>query len=69
MTDEDLHRILDDSSKKITIPQFQEVIQALKNDVFHLMNDMGKPENEREWYSGEHNAFQIVLDLSEHIKE
>ena len=69
MTVEELHSILDDSSKKITLPQFQEVIQALKNDVFHLMNDMEKPKNEREWYSGEHNAFQIVLDLSEHIKE
>lgn len=64
MTTEELHNILDDEDKKLTVSELQEVVYQLKNDCFEELNS-----SDDRLYFGQANAFQICLDLLEHIKE
>lgn len=67
MTVEQLHDILDHKDKKLSINELCQVIYELKNDTLMYGNN----EQERvlkQYYYGESNAFQIVLDLLEHLE-
>ena len=70
MTTAELHQILDDESKKITLKEYQEILFQLKNDCTqHVDWDCDITSKEYQWYCGEMTGFQLALDLSEHIKE
>lgn len=81
MAFEQLHEILDDKDKQIYLDELKQVIYELKRDcnergldcLFLYTESNGKNElkeyGEYKFYSGEQNAFQIVLDLLEHLKE
>lgn len=70
MTNGELHDILDDENKKISLKEFRDILWKLKEDSLHeayklsyLMHPTAK------YYCGEVNAFYIALDLSEHIED
>lgn len=71
MTKEELHKILDDDSKKISLSEFREILYRMKADciqeIYNLKEDSINPK--AQFYYGEINAFYLALDLSEHIKE
>jgi len=67
MTFEELHKILDDENKKITLQEYQDVLCELKLDVFHEL--CNKSKDDYQWYMGESNGFQLALDLSEHLND
>lgn len=67
MTDIELHQILDDENKKLTAAELKQVIYELKQDCFHSQRDLKADSWEHTYYSGEQNAFQIALDLLEHL--
>lgn len=75
MTFEELHEILDNEDKKLSLKELEQVIYELKQDCFnreYLLLDMFRSEEVKfkiRYYQGEQNAFQIVLDLLEHLKE
>lgn len=80
MTTRELHEILDNKNRKLSLAELKQVIYELKQDCFNQTNDLleetAKGEVEREeyvhkngFYDGEQNAFQIVLDLLEHLEE
>ena len=72
----DLHKILDDENCKLSLAELKQVIYEMKQDAF---NEYGKAietksQNRQDirnigFYSGEQNAFQIVLDLLEHCDD
>lgn len=69
MTNEQLHQILDDENRKLTVDELKEVIYQLKND---CLNEQSKPRSKNDcwkthFYLGEVNAFYICLDLLAHI--
>lgn len=74
MTFEELHKILDNPNKQLTSAELAEVIYELKENVFqeamklYEYTDI-RSQKLQQWYFGEQNAFQIVLDLLEHLKE
>ena len=69
MTNGELHDILDNENKKISLKEFRYILWQLKEDCVKQVNklDVKDPLNQR--YYGEINAFYIALDLSEHIEE
>ena len=69
MTKEELHKILDDENKKITLSEFREMLYRMKEDCFEQINVLDNLDPKTQWYYGEINAFYLALDLSEHIKE
>ena len=72
MTVEELHQILDDENKKITLKEYQEILYELNWDVQSEICKLTKEDithPEIKWYNGEMNGFQLALSLSEHIKE
>ena len=70
MTKEELHKILDDENKKITVKEFQDILYRLKEDCFEQVYKLKDCSDIRvQYYNGEINAFYLALDLSEHIKE
>ena len=74
MTTEELHVILDDENKKLSIKEMREVIHQLENDVIQKAYEYCNRTNEQEnykygFYMGEVNAFILVLDLLEHLEE
>jgi hypothetical protein len=69
MTTAELHEILDDENRKITLKEYQEILYQLKSDVIHTLANSKVSTDEERWYAGEMNGFQLALDLSEHIKE
>lgn len=67
MTVGQLHDILDNDNKKLSKDEICQVIYELRNDTLSL----GNKEYEvglQKYYYGESNAFQIVLDLLEHLE-
>lgn len=79
MTFSELHEILDNEQRKLSPAELRQVIYELKQDCFEQTNKLlietANGEIEREdylhkngFYNGEQNAFQIVLDLLEHLK-
>lgn len=80
MTFTDLHKILDDENHKLSLDELKQVIYELKQDCFgetnKLRNDRINDTVEKDdfiykngFYNGEQNAFQIALDLLEHLGE
>ena len=71
MTVAELHEILDDENRKITLKEYQEILFQLKHDCTQQIVDWDCDitSKEYQWYYGEMNGFQLALDLSEHIKE
>lgn len=65
MTNAELHEILDDENKKISLKEFRDILWQLKEDCFDEINV--KKVSDQQFYYGEVNAFYIALDLSEHI--
>ena len=63
MTNGELHDILDDENKKISLKEFRNILYELINDCTR------EAINNLSFYQGEINAFYIALDLSEHIEE
>ena len=67
MTTAELQEILDDENRKLTADELKEVVYQLKQDTFD------KALNEENiyvarYYAGETKAFNICLDLLEHLK-
>jgi hypothetical protein len=67
MTTAELHEILDDENRKLTADELKEVVYQLKQDA------LDKALNEENfyvarYYAGETKAFNICLDLLEHLK-
>lgn len=71
MTTAELHKILDDEYKKISLEEYQNVLYQLKNDTIACATqeefELQKQTPKYHWYYGETNAFEIALALSEHI--
>lgn len=80
MTVEQLHDILDDENRKLTVDELKQIVYRLKLDAAGEFNKefdaaqesltlytTHKHEKLMQFYSGETNAFQICLDLLEHI--
>ena len=63
MTNGELHDILDDENKKISLKEFRDILYELIDDCTR------EAINNLSFYQGEINAFYISLDLSEHIEE
>lgn len=72
MTTAELHNILDDKNKKISLKEYQDILYQLKNDTIALATreEVEKQEETKRcyWYQGETNGFQIALELSKHIE-
>lgn len=72
MTVAELHELLDDENRKITLKEYQEILYQLKWDVQSEICKLTKEDVAHpniKWYNGEMNGFQLALSLSEHIKE
>ena len=62
----ELQNILNDKNKKITLFELKDIIQKLKKDCVQVqVNVIDK--NIIKFYTGEINAFQICLDLLDHL--
>lgn len=70
MTTNELHEILDDENRKLTADELKEVVYQLKQDTFDkYCEEMSKDNIQNsQFYGGETNAFQICLDLLEHLE-
>lgn len=66
MTTAELHEILDDENRKLTADELKEVVYQLKQDTFDAAFNTDKLYVP--YYEGATNAFQICLDLLEHLK-
>lgn len=74
MTFAELHKILDNENRKLTVSELKQVVYELKQDVFNeFVKTLERKSLDRQdirnigFYDGEQNAFQIVLDLLEHL--
>lgn len=71
MTTAELHEILDDENRKLTVEELRKILQELKQDCNdeYYKEFMGEGEEDIvNFYRGETNAFHICLDLLEHLK-
>ena len=70
MTTAELHEILDDENRKLTADELKEVVYQLKQDTFEKYGEALEVENLHisQFYLGETKAFEICLDLLEHLK-
>lgn len=78
MTFEELHEILDNENYKLSLKELQQVICELKqdchNETYKILKEYDNWGCEQidyvrdnSYYNGEVNAFQIALDLLEHL--
>ena len=71
MTTAELHKILDDENREITPKELCQIVCELKQDAwdeYYKENDKKDANNYKlAFYDGETNAFQIVLDLLDHL--
>jgi hypothetical protein len=70
MTTAELHEILDDENRKLTADELKEVVYQLKQDCYDEYSKALSNENLHisQYYLGETKAFEICLDLLEHLK-
>ena len=70
MTTEELHEILDDENRKLTADELKEDVWQLKQDTFEKYGEALEAEilHISQYYLGETKAFEICLDLLEHLK-
>ena len=76
MTFEQLHEILDDEKRKVSKEELAQIIYELKqdclNEVYCIDQGYYSPNTANAYehfYMGKSNAFQICLDLIEHLGE
>lgn len=70
MTFQELHEILDDEHRKLSKKELEQVIYELKQDCFdEIYSNEILTILQQQFYNGEANAFQICLDLLEHLDE
>lgn len=70
MTNGELHDILDDKNKKISLKEFRDILWELKKDCFDEINKLDVTDtNKTQFYYGSINVLYLALDLSEHIEE
>ena len=74
MTTNELHDILDDENRKLSLNELREVIYQLKTDVINKAYEYSGRTNKQAcykygFYMGEQNAFYLVLDLLEHLEQ
>lgn len=67
MTFEELHKILDDETRKISPSELQNILYELKQDCLHEQVNLDPTAHNYRFYDGEQNAFYICLDLLEHL--
>lgn len=67
MTFEELHKILDDENRKLSLSELQNILYELKQDCFHEEAKLDPTDRSCRYYAGEQNAFYICLDLLEHL--
>ena len=70
MTTSELHEILDDENRKLTTDELKKILYQLKQDTFEKYGEALEVENLHisQFYLGETKAFEICLDLLEHLK-
>lgn len=69
MTFEQLHEILDDKKRKVSKVELAQIIYELRQDCFdEIYNNENLTNLQERFYLGESNAFQICLDLIEHLE-
>jgi hypothetical protein len=74
-----LHKTLKNKNKKLSLQEIKQLIYELRNDSLDLYNKEflklveANPRKQDYqnvgFYDGEHNAFQIALDLLEHLEK
>lgn len=69
MTTTELHEILDDENRKLSLAELKQVIYELKQDSLDKCFDGKNSITEALITNGKISAFQIVLDLLEHLGE
>lgn len=71
MATAELQKILDDENNKITMKELSQIVYDLKRDTwgeYYKENDKKYANNYKlAFYDGETNAFQIVIDLLDHL--
>lgn len=68
MTTEELHKVLDNDNAKINVAELKQMLYGMKYDCLDKVYN-AETKMAESYYIGEQNAFQICLDLLEHIKE
>ena len=73
MTTSELHEILDDENRKITVNELRSIIDLMRHDVLDeqykcLKERTTSGELRAQWYCGEENAFYIILQLMDHLE-
>ena len=72
MTTAELHLILDDENKKLSIEELKEVLYQLQQDSFNeaikIFLSTEKDKERKQYYYGEENAFCLALMLLEHLE-
>lgn len=56
-------------NKKLSFKDLKQIVFELKTDCFNSQQTISPETWQYSFYNGEANAFQIVLDLLEHIEE
>lgn len=69
MTTEELHKILDDESRKLSLSELRQVIYELKQDCLNEQLNLTPGTPNYQFYVGEQNGFQLCLDLLEHFDD
>lgn len=71
MTTLDLQNILMDEKRVITLKELKQCVYEMRCDVMDQLAYADFPDDRRQWhfgyYTGENNAFTIVLDLLDHL--
>lgn len=77
MTTAELHKILDDKGRRLTLNELKNVLYELTKDCNSFkykvetkpFKDIKSEYFNKGYYAGESNAFYICLDLLEHVEE
>lgn len=68
MTTGELHLILDDENKKLSLNELSNIIYELEQDVYDEALKFDNDNCKHHYYMGEENAFHICLMLLTHLK-
>ena len=73
MTTAELHKVLVDENRKITLKEYQKILYHLKSNAIDVQVKYIRRgihnDPKFSWYNGKMDAFDLALDLSKHIKE
>lgn len=65
----ELHSILDNKDRRISFAELKQLIYEMKQDVLREIANSKVSISETQFYQGEQNAFQIMLDLMKHCHD